>query len=138
MTEMQAAIGCMQLDKIRRILSKRKVNYETLDGCLRDFDKIDASFGSHYCMSVFLPEGAEQTKVRNSLCAEHIETSVYYPKPVPLTLYYRKKYGYTDGMFPVSERISSRSVALSVGPHLKPWDMERQAEALRRACELHS
>ena len=62
-----------------------------------------------------------------------VETSIYYPRAVPMMTYYREKYGYRPGQFPAAERISDQSIALSVGPHLTPDDMKKTAAALKQA-----
>jgi dTDP-4-amino-4,6-dideoxygalactose transaminase len=62
-----------------------------------------------------------------------VGTSVYYPKPVPLLTYYREKYGYNDGEFPVACRISGASIALPVGPHLGREDIEWIGSSLKQA-----
>jgi dTDP-4-amino-4,6-dideoxygalactose transaminase len=38
--------------------------------------------------------------------------------------YYRERYGWRDGSFPHAARISDRSIALPVGPHLTIEDMQ--------------
>ncbi len=60
---------------------------------------------------------------------------MYYPQPVPRMSYYREKYGWRDGSFANAARISDRSIALPVGPHLSEADMryigETMADVLR-------
>ena len=60
-------------------------------------------------------------------------TSVYYPRPVPHMTYYREKYGYGDDTYPNAARISYRSIALPIGPHLDPEDMEYVIETIKKA-----
>jgi dTDP-4-amino-4,6-dideoxygalactose transaminase len=62
-----------------------------------------------------------------------IGTSVYYPHPVPRLSVYRTKYGYDSAHYPGAESISDRSIALPVGPHLKPKDMAAIADAFAGA-----
>ena len=38
--------------------------------------------------------------------------------------YYRRKYNYCAELFPRAEAISDRSIALPVGPHLIPEDID--------------
>jgi dTDP-4-amino-4,6-dideoxygalactose transaminase len=47
--------------------------------------------------------------------------------------YYRRKYGYRDGQFPVAEWISGRAISLPVGPHLSADDAHFVAETVARA-----
>jgi dTDP-4-amino-4,6-dideoxygalactose transaminase len=78
-----------------------------------------------------MPPGKAAPKVRQELAARHVETSVYYPGPLPLMPYYRDKYGHRPGGFPHAERIAQNSIALSVGPHLGSKEMAYQAEQLK-------
>jgi dTDP-4-amino-4,6-dideoxygalactose transaminase len=45
--------------------------------------------------------------------------------------YYRDKYGYSEGAFPEAEKISNRSIALPVGPHLDGKDMQQIISGLK-------
>ncbi|MBM3457578.1 MAG: cell wall biogenesis protein, partial [Armatimonadetes bacterium] len=53
-----------------------------------------------------------------------VGTSVYYPQPVPRMAYYREKYGYDPQSVPNATEISDCGIALPVGPHLTPDDVE--------------
>ncbi len=65
---------------------------------------------------------------------EHgVETSVYYPSPVPHLAYYREKYGYSDASFPVATRISGNSIALPVGPHITREDIDYMVSTFKDA-----
>jgi perosamine synthetase len=52
---------------------------------------------------------------------------------VPHMAYYREKYGYEEGSFPVAAKISATSIALPVGPHLGVEDMNYMVECLKNA-----
>ena len=51
-------------------------------------------------------------------------TSIYYPKPVPLLKYYKKKYRYNDKNLKNSKIISENSICLPIGPHLSIKDIK--------------
>ena len=59
-------------------------------------------------------------------------TSVYYPKPLPDTRFYRETYGYAAGSHPEAATISYGSIAFPVGPHLEEGDVETIVEAVKR------
>jgi dTDP-4-amino-4,6-dideoxygalactose transaminase len=69
----------------------------------------------------------------NELKERGVGTSVHYPVPLPLSKYYRQKYGADASAFPRALRISNQSIALPVGPHLTPDDMRIIAGELKRA-----
>jgi dTDP-4-amino-4,6-dideoxygalactose transaminase len=98
---------------------------------------LDGEGNSHYCLSVVLDgdlAGARDDVVAR-LGAEGVGTSLYYPKPVPRMQYYRAKYGDREGLYPNAAAISDRSIALPVGPHLEPDDVERIATSVVAALE---
>jgi len=47
--------------------------------------------------------------------------------------YYQKKYGYGEDSFRNAARISHTSIALPVGPHLDPTDMEYIIATIKQA-----
>ena len=61
---------------------------------------------------------SKRTKIINFLNDNGIGTSIYYPKPVPLMSYYKKKYKYKKNSFKNASIISDQSIALPVGPHV--------------------
>ena len=55
------------------------------------------------------------------------------PGRLPLTKYYRERYGHTDAEFPVARWISDSAISLPVGPHLDEEDMRFIADCMGRA-----
>ncbi len=127
MSEVEAAIGIEQLKKVPRFLKTREENYQFLEKGLKQIDEISLFQSTHgdfkssyYCLSILL-NGALANKrfeLVKFLNEKGIGTSIYYPQAVPNFTYYKEKYGYKAGMFPVAEKISGTSVALPVAPHL--------------------
>jgi dTDP-4-amino-4,6-dideoxygalactose transaminase len=142
MNEAQAAIGLSQLGKLDAFQKARAENHRLLKSALAELDEVTVfepvkgkATSSHYCLNAVLPrDGAiERDAVVASLREAGIGTSVHYPRAVPLLRYYRDKYGYREGQFPVSEWLADQTISLPVGPHLKDGDALRIAEALKRA-----
>ena len=127
MSEMQAALGRAQLNRVHEILKRRAENFHFLKEGLSEISDVSVldSRGngiesSYYCLTAVL-SGA-LTRKRNELVLalnkRGIGTSIYYPHPVPRLSYYRTKYGYDSAAYFGAEVISDRSIALPVGPHL--------------------
>ena len=133
MSEMQAALGRTQLQKIDAILSRRSENFNQLrDGLaglsqVRVLDSTSAArTNSHYALSMVL-EGdlaAHRNDIIQQLKEVGVGTSVYYPQPVPRMTYYQEKYGYDADRYPAATQVSDESIALPVGPHLCGEDIE--------------
>jgi dTDP-4-amino-4,6-dideoxygalactose transaminase len=142
--EMGAALGRVQLRRMGQVLDRRRANFEALRRGLsgvphtRILDLAgEGVTNSHYCLSVVLegPLAARRNELVTRINAAGVGTSVYYPHPVPRLTYYRNRYGYDAGRWPAAAAISDHSVALPVGPHLDPSDMEYVAAAVRQAVE---
>ncbi|MHC8509137.1 MAG: DegT/DnrJ/EryC1/StrS family aminotransferase [Rhodospirillales bacterium] len=138
MSEMQAAMGCVQLTKIKEILEKRRNNFRALKPLIEqtgrarvlDVDGDDKAENSYYCAVVMLDDAAaaKRFELVHALNGQGVGTSVYYPCPIPRFDYYAGRYGYTPGQYPGAERIADGSIALPVGPHLDEDDMVAVAE----------
>lgn len=142
MSEVQAAVGLSQLGKLDAFQSARAENHRILKSALAEVDEITVfeplkgkAVSSHYCLNAVLPR--DRSIARDAVVAELREagvgTSVHYPRAVPLMAYYRDKYGYREGQFPVAEWLAEQTISLPVGPHLKEGDALRIAEAVKEA-----
>jgi dTDP-4-amino-4,6-dideoxygalactose transaminase len=140
MSDINAALGRVQLSRVRDILDLRRRNFAALKSELEGIDDcalIDAdgsaSENSHYCLSIILQ--GTLAEHRDLLIARlreaGIGTSIYYPQPVPRMTYYRDKYGYDPSRFPNATAISDASIALPVGPHLSEEDVGHIADTVK-------
>ena len=86
---------------------------------------------SWFVYVVKLPEGATGGGDRRAR-ADGIATSRYLPS-IHLQPYMRERYGFAEGLFPVSEETSSRTLALPFFPQLGREDQERVVDSLRAA-----
>lgn len=144
MSEVHAAIGLAQLDRLDGFQKARAENYRALKTALSDLDVTvfepvqGKASSSHYCLNAVLPEDGSvgRDTVVEHLRASGIGSSVHYPSPVPLFRFYRERYGYTPGQFPVAEWLAEQSISLPVGPHLEDGDVERIAQALAEGIEI--
>lgn len=137
-TDVQAAIGIGQLEKLDRLLAMRanvaerytrlleSVEVEPL--CADDVDHVR----SWFVYVVALPRGADRARVMSELRAEGIGTAEYVPC-VHLQPYMRETYGFSEGVCPVAEDVAGRTLALPFYPHLDAADQERVVDVLRAA-----
>lgn len=142
MSEMQAALGRVQMGRFHENLARRRANFAALKAALagipgvRVLDARATSVtSSPYCLIATLEGVAagRRNDIVSRLNARGIGTSIYYPQPVPRMAYYRGKYGYDARRFPGAEAISDASLALPVGPHVTEDDMGQIAEAFGTA-----
>lgn len=144
MSDINAAIGRKQLERIQVILERRRSNFKRLKtglSALKGVSVLDAAAphaeNSHYCLTAVLEgdAGKRRDALVGRLNAAGVGTSVYYPHPVPRLKYYRDKYGYDPGCYPNAERISDRAIALPVGPHVGDEDIDHIARAFAQALK---
>jgi perosamine synthetase len=137
-TDVQAAIGIAQLEKLDQLLAARAeaaARYaRLLDGV--DVEPLCADDADHrrswFVYVVALPRGADRARVMTELRAQGIGTAEYVPC-VHLQPYMRETYGFSEGVCPVAEDVGSRTIALPFFPQLEADDQERVVEALRAA-----
>jgi perosamine synthetase len=137
-TDVQAAIGIAQLEKLDRLLSLRAEAAVRYGRLLEDVDvePLCADDADHrrswFVYVVALPRGTDRDRVMNELRAAGIGTAEYVPC-VHLQPYMRETYGFTEGLCPVAEDVGSRTIALPFFPQLEAEDQERVVETLRAA-----
>jgi perosamine synthetase len=136
--DLSAALGIGQLEKLERILDSRGEVAHRYGELLRDVDvetplADDADHTrSWFVYVVKLPSGVDRGAVMARLDREGIATAPYLPS-IHLQSYMRERYGFSEGMLPVSEDCSDRTMALPFHARLEHSDQERVADALRSA-----
>jgi dTDP-4-amino-4,6-dideoxygalactose transaminase len=133
--EIGAAMGVVQLGRLPGFLEHRRRTYRALASGLAEVEGLrllesddDGPLrASHYCLVGVLDRdlAAERTAIIDRLKAAGVGTSVYYPKALPDTAYYRGRYGLELGSCPEATRISEDSIAFPVAPHVAEEDVER-------------
>ena len=144
MNELAAALGVEQMKKVGSFLAARTENTRALRAALGKIDEVELLWAgdtrivsSHYCTAAILDDrtAPHRFEIVRRLNEAGVGTSVYYPNAVPHMTYYKQKYGTPEGAFPHATRISNQSIALPVGPHLDPSDMEYIADTLKTAIK---
>jgi perosamine synthetase len=142
MSELHAAIGVAQLDKLNDFLYCRRKNFRHLEDGIKNLPNMKVVAqpedsnrkSSFYCMNILINHPG--AKIRNSfidaLNLAGIGTSIYYPNPVPRTTYYRNKYGYDPSKFPNAEAFSDKTIALPIGPHLQEKDVDYMIDKIKK------
>ena len=138
--DISAALGIGQLEKLDRILEARREvagRYGELlqgVGVERPLDDDEDHVRSWFVYVVKLPAGVDRGGVMERLAAQGIATAPYLPS-IHLQSYMRERYGFSEGMLPVSEDCSARTIALPFHARLERSDQERVVEALRTALQ---
>jgi perosamine synthetase len=137
-TDVQAAIGIGQLEKLDQLLARRAEVAQRYGLLLEgtDVEVLCPDDEDHrrswFVYVVALPPGADRDRVIAELRAAGIGAADYVPC-VHLQPYMREAYGFGEGLCPVAEDIASRTLALPFYPQLEAEDQERVVETLRAA-----
>jgi perosamine synthetase len=139
MSDVTAALGVAQLEKLDSILERRAgaaARYrEMLAGIsgvspLRP-DDVDHT-RSWFVYPVRLDPAIDREVVIAALDAAGVQTSRYLPS-IHLQPYMRERYGYSEGVCPVSEDASRRHLSLPFFTDITVADQQRVVDALVRA-----
>jgi len=138
MSDLTAALGCSQLDRIDTLIRGRRRAAAQLD---RGFDDIDGvrphnspENGTHVYQlyTVELAEGIDRQNVINTLEERNIASKVYWDPAVHRTEYYRQTKDEISEL-PTTEDISGRVLSLPMHPNLSKDETTRIVEAVATA-----
>jgi perosamine synthetase len=138
-TDVQAAIGIGQLEKLDEILERRAAAAARYEELLSGVEGVETPLvddadhiRSWFVYVVKLAPGIDRDAVMAELRAEGIGTAEYVPC-VHLQPFMRERYGFREGMFPVAEDACSRTLALPFYTQIEAEDQERVVNVLRAA-----
>jgi dTDP-4-amino-4,6-dideoxygalactose transaminase len=136
LTEFQAALGLTQLAKLERLIAARRRLAAAYDALLQDTPVRRPRVGPgarHIYQSyvVLLPEEAapRRAEIIRALRERGIETTIG-TWHMPLTSYFRSRYGYRPGDFPVADAVFARSLTLPLHERLTADEQARVVQAL--------
>lgn len=139
LSDVAAAIGVAQVEKLDELLENRAqvAAWYTeligeLDGVTPPAPDEGLAKRSWFVYVVQLPAGIDRDEVIGRLKAEGVSSKPYMPV-IHLQPFYREKFGYAPGDFPIAEDVAARSLALPFYPSMTRDEVERAVETLQRA-----
>ncbi|MBU9723456.1 MULTISPECIES: DegT/DnrJ/EryC1/StrS family aminotransferase [Bacillaceae] len=139
MSELQAAVGVAQMERLNEILKKRKQVAERYLELLKKLKlPVKTPLISNNCeMSwfvfvVILPENIDRQKMIDDLSQQGVQSKPYFPS-IHLQPSYRREFDYERGLFPVSEAMSDRTLAIPFYSNLSLNTQKNVIEALSKA-----
>ncbi|MEJ7567664.1 MAG: DegT/DnrJ/EryC1/StrS family aminotransferase [Gaiellaceae bacterium] len=137
--DIRAALGIGQLEKLETILGLRQEAARRYSELLADVEGLEVPLAddaehvrSWFVYVVTLARGIDRERVIEELERQGIATSRYLPS-IHLQAYMRETYGFSEGLCPVSEELSQRTLALPFFAQIEAEDQERVVDALRAA-----
>jgi dTDP-4-amino-4,6-dideoxygalactose transaminase len=141
-TEIQSALGLVQLKKLDRNNKRRKKLVDIYRNELQGTKEISIPFSrfrgipSYHLFPVLVAPFVDRNRVMEKLKDFGIQSSIHYP-PVHLFSLYRNQFGCRRGDLPKTEEVSGREITLPLHPRLNTGDVKWIAKKLRvviRAC----
>ena len=130
MSNITAALGISQLEKIGKIIKMRRKNANYLNQKLSAIKDIilpnppQNYFHVYQMYTIRVRKGKRvRDKLKNYLNRKQIEVKVYFD-PVHLTSFYKKTFGYKKGDLPITEKISDQVLSLPVYLDLTKEEMD--------------
>jgi dTDP-4-amino-4,6-dideoxygalactose transaminase len=149
MSEITAALGAAQLERLDRLLADRARVAELYGHALGELGGAPVGEGdpdgivlacadrgqerrSWFVYPIQLPVGADRKAVIAELAEAGIQSKAYLPC-VHLMPFYSERFGFRPGQFPVAEALSERSLALPFFGPMTEGQVERVSKALESA-----
>jgi len=141
LNEISSVLGIEQLKKIHSFIEKRNKVADRYEKYLSKVDGVTTPVVKDYVtqMSWFvyvitLDENIDRDMVLQGLREAGIGCRNYF-SPIHLQPFYEKRYGYKQGLLPVTEEIGKRTIALPFFNNLKEEDQIYVAETLKDVIE---
>jgi perosamine synthetase len=137
--EMSAALGVAQLNRLDRLLAQRQAVAARYSKILRHVPGVtvkrtltSTTRMSWFVFVIHLDPRIDRDRVIGQLEARGIPSRVYFT-PIHLEPYYRERFGFRPGDFPVAERVAASILALPFHTNLSDAEMDEVVDALQSA-----
>ncbi len=137
MSNITAALGISQLSKVDKIIKMRRKNAKYLTKKLSHFNEMiipnegKNEFVSYQMYTIRLKHGKKTRDIlKDFLNKKGIMAKVYF-EPIHLTKFYREKFGFKEGVLPVTEEISEQVLTLPMYPSLSKKEMDYMVKEIK-------
>ncbi|MEA2066903.1 MAG: DegT/DnrJ/EryC1/StrS family aminotransferase [Thermotogota bacterium] len=139
--ELSAAIGSVQMDRFDELFNRRSEVANRYNSLFENVEGVQTPYIADYVtkMSWFVyvirfDETLDRDKIMEYLNNHGVQCRDYF-KPIHLQPFYKKQFGYTEGMFPVTEKVSKQTLAIPFHNNLTVVEQNYVAETLKEAIE---
>ncbi len=141
MTEMNAAVGVVQMGRLDELLGRRQAVADMYDESLAKIDGVkpltivpNTTRMSWFIYVVKFDPNINRNKVLSLLSENGIPTRPYF-SPIHLQPFYQKKFGFKEGDFPITEEAGHSFLALPFYTTMKKEEVNTVCEALEEAVQ---
>jgi len=140
MDEMSATLGWSQLKRIdslikgrERIAQKYTARLKRVEGVITPYVMPDARH-TWFVYVIRVKEGIDRDRVMAMLKERGIQTKNYLPA-IHLQKFYKDKFKYTEGDFPICEKVSASTIALPLYVGMTDADIEYVGDAVEEVVK---
>ena len=143
MTDMQAALGYSQLQKLDFFKKRRREIFAKYNNAFAGMKylktptepkEVSSCFHLYAVQIDFNALGKSRSQVMQELRDQGIGTQVHYI-PVPTQPFYKSTFGYKDGDYPVAEKYYEQELSLPLYPGLSDEDVESVIETVKKVIK---
>jgi perosamine synthetase len=139
--EMSAALGVTQMQRLDELVSKRLQVAEWYNQRIPEIPGVEAPMIAPYTTRVSwfvyvvrFAQGFDRDEIAKKLGALGIPARPYF-LPIHLQPYMRERFGYEEGIFPVTEDLGRRGLALPFSGVMDEAQVEKVCQALRQVIQ---
>ncbi len=139
LSDIACALGIAQLERLDDLLAARarlahqyREALEGVRGVETPCPDMEGSRRGWFVFVVQIPRRCDRDAVIKELAAEGVQSKPYLPA-IHLMRFYRERFGYKPGDFPVCEDVAARSIALPFFVGMEAWQVRCVADVLREA-----
>lgn len=136
MSDLTAAVGCAQLDKVAELIENRQRAAAALTDRLSTLDGVEVhaprSSDTHVYQlyTIVLDSIINRSRFVSTLDNHGISSKIYWDTPVHQTSYYESQEASRDADLPVTEDLATRVLSLPIFPDLSPGQVARIGDAV--------
>lgn len=141
--EMSCAMGIVQIKRIKEILKKRSRVAELYNKKLKVIEGLEIPYvkpGNKLSWFVYVVKLAEsfsgerRDKIIKEMAKKGIQCSNYF-QTIHLQPFYKEKFGYKNGAFPIAEALSKKTLALPFFNDLTEEEINRVVKSLKEVLK---
>jgi len=146
LSDIACAVGIVQMQRLPFLLEQRArvarayrdaFAAEPVEDLVLPCEDAGGNRRGWFVFVVQLPRAVDRDATIRALGERGIQSKPYLPS-IHLMSFYRERFGYREGQFPVAEAVSARSIALPFFPQMTEGQVARVVAELRAVLEMAS
>lgn len=135
-TDFQCALGLSQLKKINKFKKRRREIIAKYNKAFKNIKEVITPIEKDYAKSSWhiypiQVKGVDRRKIFDALRKKGIGVQVHY-LPLHLQPFYKKKFGYKKGDFPIAEKYYEKAITLPLFPAMTKKDVIRVIKDVKK------